>query len=79
MPFDNTGGEPLKEPEGEIWAAVGYRGVVLQVERFPDGTAGFSTFHKDDETSKVYGMRLSPEASMDLLGFLMGKPQGKAN
>ena len=78
MPLDNVTQVPLHEPEppkGESWAAVGHKGVVLQVTRHEDGTAAFCTFNKDDDETRIYAMHLSQVALMDLLGFLVNRPR----
>ena len=79
MPLDNVTQLPQREPEGENWAAVGHKGVVLQVKRHADGTAVFMTFNKDDDETRIYGMHLSQDATMDLIGFLINNQPGKMN
>ena len=60
--------------EDGLWQAEGHKGVILRVQRQPDGSAIFGTFHKDE--GPMYGMHLSSAATMDLLAYLMNQPSG---
>ena len=60
--------------EDGLWQAEGRLGVILRVQRQPDGSAIFGTYHKDE--GPAYGMHLSPAATMDLLAYLMNQPEG---
>ena len=60
--------------EDGLWQAEGCLGVILRVQRQPDGSAIFGTYHKDE--GPAYGMHLSPAATMDLLAYLMNQPEG---
>lgn len=65
-------GEP---PEGgEVYQMIGAAGVVLELRLHPDGSSAFCTFHRDDHTSRCYGMKLSPQTTMQLATMLVGSP-----
>ena len=60
--------------EDGLWQAEGCLGVILRVQRQPDGSAIFGTFHKDE--GPLYAMHLPSAATMDLLAYLMNQPAG---
>lgn len=66
---------PNELEAGGDWAAEGQQGVRLRVRRHDDGSVIFCTYHPQDTAGQMYALHLSPEAVLNLLDYLVNKPE----